>query len=135
MAANKGNYLRNALVNWIFRGASAPSVSAAWVALYTTNQTAADGGTEVTGNNYSRVQIERTSSGWSAASSGVTSNLKAITFPIPTDAWGTIRSVGVKDSSAAGNLLYWSNLASPLTISDTTTAPNIPIGDFDVEEL
>lgn len=127
------NYLENQLVDHILRGQafSATSPASVYVALYTAAPTDAGGGTEVTGNNYSRVLVSRTLAAWAgtqgasstAASNGtggVTSNNSAITFPIPTGSWGTVTHFAILDAASAGNFLF----TGALTVSQTVNTGN-----------
>lgn len=85
----------------------------AYVALYTAAPTDAGGGTEVSGNNYSRVQTA--GADWAAASSGASSNANAITFPTPSGSWGTVTHFGIFDAATNGNLLWWGALGASKT--------------------
>lgn len=105
-----------------------------YIALYTTTLTAADSGTEVSGNNYSRVAVTRNTSNWDAPASGVSQNATQINFPIPSASWGTVRAVAIRDASTGGNMLWFANLGSPITINDTTNAPKISVGNLDFQE-
>jgi len=117
---------QNNILNWM-KGTTWPT-SAAWgaapttvyVGLFTTAPTtdasASYTGTEVSGNNYSRVAVT-TSSGWSAISGGSTtpsqiSNAGVITFATPSGSWGTILAVGIFDAATNGNLLWWATITS-----------------------
>ncbi len=71
---------------------------------------------------------------WDAPADGATANTGAINFPQATASWGTVTSVGVKDScssTGADNLLLYGDLDTPkaVTTDDTFT---IPAGDLDV---
>lgn len=99
--AEMSNYLENALINATLRNTSYTSPTTTYLALYTTDPTDADTGTEVSGGSYARQAIT-----FSSPSNGVTSNSAAIEFPTATASWGTITHIGIRDASTAGNLLY-----------------------------
>lgn len=111
----KSNYLENKVIDHILRNTaySTPGTSI-YIALYTTDPGEADGGTEVSGGSYARVQC----TGWDAPSNGATQNTAAITFPTATANWGTVTHVGIRDASSAGNLLYYGALAVSKTVND-----------------
>lgn len=77
------------------------------VALYSVAPTKAGGGTELSGDNYSRVQHDT----WDAGASGATENTGAISFDSATGSnWDTAVAFGIFDSATSGNLLAWGDL-------------------------
>lgn len=132
--AAMSNYLENQLVDHILRGQTfSPTVpSSVYVALYTAAPSDAGGGTEVTGNNYSRVAVSRALTAWagtqaaastvaSSGTTGVTSNNAAITFPVPSGSWGTVTHFAILDATSAGNLLFHGALTVTQTINTGNT--------------
>jgi len=109
--AEMSNYLENALINATLRNTSYTSVATIYVALYTTDPTDADTGTEVTGGSYARTSVT-----FGAPSNGVSTNSADVTFPTCTAGWGTVTHIGLKDASTAGNLLYHTPLDTSKTI-------------------
>lgn len=95
------NYLENALINGTLRATSYAAPTTVYLALYLTDPTDADSGTEVSGGSYVRQSIT-----FGAPSNGVTSNSVAIEFPQATASWGTIQYIGIRDNLTGGNLLY-----------------------------
>jgi len=95
------NYLENALINGTLRATSYTAPTTVYLALYLTDPTDADVGTEVSGGSYVRQSIT-----FGSPSNGVTSNSVAIEFPQATAAWGTIQYIGIRDGLTGGNLLY-----------------------------
>lgn len=91
------NYLENVIINHFLRNTATSSPSAVYLALYTTDPTDADTGTEVSGGSYARQAIT-----FSAPSNGSTSNSSTITFPTATGNWGTITHMGIRDASSGG---------------------------------
>jgi len=110
------NYLENALVNATLRNTSYTSPTTVYLALYTSDPTDADSGTEVTGGSYARQSIT-----FGAPSNGVSTNSAAIEFPQCTSTWGTITHVGIRDALTTGNLLYH----TPLDVSKTIATGDI----------
>jgi len=107
-------YLGNALLSHILRNTAytTPGTSI-YAALYTSDPTAADSGTEVSGGSYARKQI----TAWDAASDGATQNTNIETFVTSTGAWGTVSHIGVRDNSSAGNLLFFGGLTASKTMA------------------
>ena len=120
------NYLENALVNATLRNTAYTSPTTVYLALYTTDPTDADSGTEVSGNAYARQSIT-----FGAPSNGVSTNSAAIEFPQATGSWGTVAYVGIRDASTAGNLLYHTPLDASKTIA-TGDVFRIAVGSLSV---
>lgn len=110
------NYLENALINVTLRNTAFTAPSVVYLALYTSDPTDADTGTEVSGGSYARQSIT-----FGAPSNGVTTNSADIIFPTATGSWGTIGWVGIRDALSGGNLLYH----SPLDTSKTVTSGDV----------
>jgi len=109
--AEMSNYLENALINATLRNTSYTSPATVYVALYTTDPTDADTGTEVSGGSYARVAVT-----FGAPSNGVSTNSAAVEFPTCTSSWGTITHIGIRDASTSGNLLYHTALTTSKVI-------------------
>jgi hypothetical protein len=124
--AEMSNFLENALVNATLRNTSYTSPSTVYVALYTTDPTDADTGTEVSGNGYARQSVT-----FSAPSNGATSNSGAVEFPQATGSWGTVAFIGLRDALSSGNLLYHTPLDASKTIA-TGDVFRIAIGSLAV---
>jgi hypothetical protein len=120
------NYLENALINATLRNTAYTSPTTVYVALYTTDPTDADTGTEVSGNAYARQSVT-----FSAPSNGATSNSAAVEFPQATGSWGTVAYIGIRDASSGGNLLYHTPLDASKTIA-TGDVFRIAIGSLTV---
>ena len=105
------NYLENALINVTLRNTAYTTPTTVYVALYTTDPTDADTGTEVTGGAYARTAVT-----FGAPSNGVSTNSADVTFPTCTAGWGTVTHIGIRDASTAGNLLYHTPLDTSKTI-------------------
>jgi hypothetical protein len=124
--AEMSNFLENALINATLRNTSYTSPTTTYLALYTSDPTDADTGTEVSGGSYARQAIT-----FSSPSNGVTSNSGAIEFPTATGSWGTVAYVGIRDAVTSGNLLYHTALDASKVI-DTGDIFRISSGNLTV---
>lgn len=122
------NYLENALVNHILRNTAYTSPGTSiYVALFTTDPTDADTGTEVSGGSYAREQV----TAWDAPSDGATANTNDIVFTTATASWGTITHVGIYDAATVGNLLFHGALTASRDVGNGVTF-TIAAGDLDI---
>jgi hypothetical protein len=124
--AEMSNYLENALINATLRNTTFTSPAVVYLALYTTDPTDADTGTEVSGGSYARQSIT-----FGAPSNGVTTNTAAIEFPQATGSWGTITHVAIRDALTTGNMLYHTPLDASKTIA-TGDIFRVAIGSLSV---
>ena len=112
------NYSELKILDHIFKNTAYTSPSA-YIGLFTSDPTDAGSGTEVTGNNYARVQTDNKMA--AAASGAITSNTN-ITFAAASGgAFGTITHIGIFDAATSGNLLAHGALSAAKTISDGDT--------------
>jgi hypothetical protein len=109
--AEMSNYLENALINATLRNTSYTSPSTIYVALYTSDPTDANTGTEVSGGSYARTSVT-----FGAPSNGASLSNADCTFPQATGSWGTVGWIGLMDASTSGNLLYHTALDASKTI-------------------
>lgn len=114
--AEMSNYLENAMINAVLRNTTYTSPATVYVALFTTDPTDANTGTEVSGNAYQRTAVT-----FNAPSNGVSTNSGSVTFPTATGSWGTVTHIGIMDASTSGNLLFH----TPLNTSKTITSSDI----------
>jgi len=137
-AGASSNYQQNKVLDWFFRGQTFTAPSTIYIALATTNGTAAACGTEVSGGSYARVGVTSSLTSWagtqgagtttaSTGTSGQTSNNATITFPAPTAAWGTITSFCAYDASVSGNLLFQAALTTSKTVNSGDAAPSFAV--------
>jgi len=110
--AEMSNFLENSLINATLRNTAYTSPTTVYVALYTSDPTDADTGTECSGTSYARQSVT-----FSSPSNGATSNSAAVEFPQAGGSWGTITHIGIRDASTAGNLLYHTALDASKTIA------------------
>ena len=120
------NYLENALINGTIRGSSYTAPTNVYVALYTSDPTDADTGTEVSGGSYARQIVT-----FAAPSNGVSVSNADVTFPQATGSWGTIGWIGLRDAVSGGNLLYHTALDASKVI-DTGDVFKINSGNLSV---
>jgi hypothetical protein len=125
MAGSFSDYLENAVLNGVLGGADFTRPATVYVALFTAAPSDAGGGTEVSGNNYSRTAITNNATNWPAASAGSKSNGTVITCPTPSGSWGTITHWGLFDASSSGNLLIWGELVGPAKSSAAVASTDV----------
>lgn len=109
-------FLETTLLNLTLRNTAYTPPPTTYLALYTTNPTASDTGTEVTGGSYTRQSIA-----WVAPSGGSCVNSADVNFTgMPSI---TVNYVGIRDAPTGGNLLYYGTLAAAKTLNagDTFT--------------
>ena len=126
------NYVKNNSLDFWLRNQGVAQPSQVWVALYTTNPTAADTGTEVSGGGYARQQAVFTAPSISG-DQAVVQNSAAITFPQLTASAGTAAFVGLRDASVGGNLLFYEALPTAITLAQGYT-PYWAAGDLKVTQ-
>jgi hypothetical protein len=109
------NYLEDAVLNHFFRGQTVSAQANVYIALYKTDPTDSDSGTEVTGGAYAR-QLVKFGAPSQQSEQATISNTGRIEFPKATAAWGEITHFGIRDASSAGNLLAFGAFNKPTTI-------------------
>jgi hypothetical protein len=133
---SKSNYLEEAILNWM-KGTTFPAAPTnVYIALYTSDPTDADSGTEVTGGSYARATFAV--GDWSSITqpggAATISNDVAIAFPTATDNWGTVTHFGVRSASSGGNLFYHGSLSTPRTILNGDPTPTFASGALVISE-
>ena len=111
--AEMSNHLENALINAVLRNTSYTSPTTTYLALYTSDPTDADTGTEISGGSYTRQAIT-----FGAPANGTSTNSAAVEFPQATADWGIISHVGIRDAVTSGNLLFHTALDASKTINN-----------------
>lgn len=117
------NDAENRILNHICRGTTFTPTLPLRLALYTTVPTETGGGTEVSGGSYARQNITF----GSASTNGSISNTSAITFPVATANWGTVRGAAILDS-AASPIMIWYGSASSAKVVETNDQYVVPVG-------
>jgi len=112
------DYSEKLLLDWLMTTGSATRPTNWYVALYTAAPNDAGGGTEVSGNGYSRQSVT-----FDAATSGAgtTANTNDVVFTAAGGSWGTITHIGIFDASTSGNLLWHGSLTASKTVADGDT--------------
>ena len=128
MAAS--NYVKNNSLDFWLRGQNVPQPSGVFVALYSTNPTAANTGTEISGGGYVRQQAVFSAPSISGDVS-IAQNNAAITYPQLTAAVGTAAYVGLLDAQTGGNLLFYEALPTTIILAQGYT-PYWAAGDLKV---
>ncbi len=127
------NYLEGKFIDHLLRTDTFAKPAGIYVALYTTLETDAAGGVEVSGGNYSRVAVTQLDANWNAPTGGdgLTDNVSDITFPTPSATWGLIVGFAVWDASSAGNMLLHGALTVSKQVNGSDPAPKFTAGDLD----
>ncbi|SDD26818.1 hypothetical protein SAMN02799630_02804 [Paenibacillus sp. UNCCL117] len=123
------NTLATALLNQVFRNTAYTRPTTIYVALYTSNPTGADTGTEVTGGGYVRQAItfsaptndsyneyNNKTGQLGTVTKPTSKNSAEIVFPIATADWGTITHIGLRDAATGGTLLSYDQINNPRTV-------------------
>lgn len=107
MAAIKSAYLRTKVIEHVLGINAFTMPTDIYLALYTSDPTVDDTGTEVTGGSYARQLVS-----WGAESGGVVLSDTDITFnSLPA---GTVTHWALRDASSGGNLLYFGPMTVPI---------------------
>lgn len=115
MAMQISNWLSAQLLNAALRGQAFTPPSTIYLALYTSDPTAADTGQEVSGGGYARQAITFAAPAIENGKQSVKSSAD-IEFPVAGAAWGIVTHVGLRTAATGGNLLWSVALPSPRTI-------------------
>lgn len=97
-----GTYAENAVVNALLRNMPITWPTAWFLALYLTNPTANNTGTEISGVSYVRQPIL-----FGPPSGGALANTTDIAFPLAGSSWGNVAYAAILDASTGGNLLFY----------------------------
>ena len=124
------NYVRtNTLAAWL-QNQQVTFPTTLYVALYSTNPTAGNTGTEVSGGGYARAAVTF-SSPVISGDQGVIQNVAEVTFPQLTASAGTAAYVGILDARTGGNLLFYQPLPTSLDL-DVGFTPYFSAGELKV---
>ena len=120
------DYLENKILDHVLRNTAYTSPTTVYIGLSTGSFGDDNSGTELTGNNYSRVSIA-----FDAASSGTTDNTSNVEFAAASGSWGSVGFYGLFDASTSGNLLIHGAFSSAKTIA-TGDILRINAGELDI---
>ena len=110
------------VLDFLMTSGTATRPTAWYVALYTSApndaSTGSTGGTEVSGNGYSRQSVT-----FAAASSpgGTTTSTNAQSFTASGGNFGTVTHMAIIDASSGGNIIWHGALTTSRTVSDGDT--------------
>lgn len=115
--------------------ASSSPVANIYIALATASGAPADtmSTNEATYTNYARQTVARTTSGWTAPASGVTSNVAQITFPQCGVTGNTITSAKTGKATGASDVFHYGDLNAPIAVSNLIQ-PVFAIGAVTITE-
>ena len=119
------NFLETEILDHVFAGAAYTAPSTKYIGLFTAAPGETGGGTEVSGNGYTRKAMAFATSG------ATTSNNAAVEFPTATGTWGTITHVGIFDAATSGNLMVYATLTASKTVASGDVF-RVPSGDLDI---
>jgi len=105
-------YAENATVNALLRNIAITWPTSWYLALYLSNPTYLDSGTEVSGVSYARQPIL-----FGPPSGGAVANTTDISFGVAGSAWTNITHAAIRDASSGGHLLFYGALVTPRYIS------------------
>lgn len=88
-----------------------------YLALFTTNPTAAGTGQEVTGGGYERQPITFSSPATETGKQTIKNSMK-IEFPVAYGDWGTITHIGIYTAATGGDFISFGALTNSRTIMD-----------------
>ena len=114
----KSDYLEAQVLDAALGTDTFPSIPQAYMALYSTNPTDADTGTELSGNGYARQTIDFSAA---AVGAGSTSNSSQVTFTATGGNWVNATHFGIRDAATLGNLLYHAPLDNARQLNDGET--------------
>ena len=120
------DYAENKILDHILGTSAYTFPSQAYLGLSTGSFGEDNSGTELSGNNYSRVAIN-----FDAASGGTTDNSAAVEFAAATGSWGAVSHFGIFDAASSGNLLIHGAFSSSKTIASGDIL-KVAAGDLDV---
>lgn len=112
---NISNWLSAGLLNAALRNTAFTPPTAIYLALYTSDPTQADTGTEVTGGGYVRQAVTFTAPAVVDGKQTV-KNTADIEFPIASADWGLVSHIGLRTAATGGNLLWSAVVPNPRTI-------------------
>lgn len=115
-----------AIANIADNAATAPETDIV-VALHTADP--GDAGTmatnEVTYTSYARVNVPRTTGGWTASTTGSTSPVATISFPAGTGGAGTVTHMSVGKSGGGAADIYFSGTVTPNIVTGDGVTPQL----------
>lgn len=124
----KSAFLRSAAVKHNLGITSFTMPTGCYLALYTTDPTVADTGTEVSGGSYARQNL---ASKFGSESGGIVPSNAIVTFSSMPAC--TVSHWAIRSASSGGNLLYFGMFDLPITLNSGDPFP-IASGDIKIQE-
>ena len=112
------------ILKWAFTTDSVTRPTNWYLGLFTSAPTES-GGTEISGNGYTRKSVTFSVTGDTATNSG------SVEFDAATGSWGTITHAAVFDASSGGAQIAYAALTTAKAIS-TGDVLRFPVGDVDI---
>lgn len=128
----KSNVSKQMTLNFLCRNQTVAQPTQLFLALYATNPTDADVGTEASYEGYQRQSV---SFGAPQLSGGAASiqNAAALQFGVVPSASGSIAFAALRTAATGGDLVYYGSLAATYQLNQGVQ-PIIPIGSLTVSE-
>lgn len=104
------NYLKNLILNYVYKGVPLPVFPTVWGAYFTSAPTDAVPGTEPGVGGYARIAVANNSANFAAVSGGIKENAVAVQFPISTAPQGTASHYGWFTAESGGQFLAYGAL-------------------------
>lgn len=120
------NTTEDLVLAWLLTTAAVTRPTAWYLALYTSDPTDADVGTEVSGFGYARQAIT-----FGSPSGGMAANTSTHLFEAAGGSWGTITHAGIRSASTGGTL-YWHGALAVAKIIDDGEALYFDVNDIQV---
>lgn len=109
--AQASDYLEKKFLDGLLGGTNVNFSAKPYIGLMKSAPSDNSTGTEVSGTNYSRIQVGGSGQGnFTVGNTGTASNNGAFTFPDAQSAWGVVTHVALFDSASGGNLLVYATL-------------------------
>ena len=128
----KANVAKQMVLNFLCRNQSVAQPAQLYLALYSTNPTDGDLGTEVNYAGYQRQAIVFGAPQLSGGSATI-QNSAAIQFAVVPSASGTIAYAALRTAATGGDLVYYGALAATYQLNQGVQ-PIVPIGSLTVSE-
>lgn len=124
---SKSNYLESKILRHVLNVAAYTAPSTLYLALYTSDPTDADTGTEISGGSpaYARKPIT-----FGTEANGTVANSGSVSIDPPT---ATITHWGIRDAVSGGNLMYHGAFETPLNGASGTPIV-FAVGDITITE-
>lgn len=128
----KGNVMKQLVLNYLGRNQPTTQPTQLYLALYSTNPTDGDVGTEASYSGYQR-QAVTFGAPQIIGGSAVMSNTALLTFGIVPAASGSVAFAALRTAQTGGDLVYYGPLAATYQLNQGVQ-PIVPIGSLSVSE-